>query len=210
MKSDIQQNYAEKLRIVVTELLSELDQNIKLMLAEHSRDGNLGSGDTIKKTMEYISAGNARFYQKALDHLFYLSPEYHQQLESEIQGLAKPAQNSFKQEALQRLKKSTEIARSPNLYERMLPDIESSMATDFAHFQNSLNSAVIALNQQQNPAMSAMTKVLWALEAILLTVSVIISGMWFNDPEGNYEPILVGLGLVIPLIAVGIKLSAKK
>jgi len=28
--------------------------------------------------------------------------------------------------------------------------------------------------------------------------------------NGNYEPILVGLGLIIPLLAIGIKLSAKK
>lgn len=209
MNSDIKQYYAEKLRLVVTELLSELDQNIKLMLAEHSRDGKLGCGDTIRKTMEYISAGNASFYQKALDHFSHLSPKYNHQLELEVQNLAKSVQYSFKQEALQRLKKSTEIARSPNLYERMLPDVESSMATDLANFQNLLNSAVIALNRQQNHAMSPTTKVLWSLEALLLTVSVFISGMWFNDPEGNYEPILVGLGLVMPLIAMGIKLSAK-
>jgi uncharacterized membrane protein YqaE (UPF0057 family) len=34
--------------------------------------------------------------------------------------------------------------------------------------------------------------------------------MWFKDPSGNYEPIIVILALIIPLIAVFIKMGSKR
>ena len=208
MNPEIKQNFSEKLRLVIQELLTNLDQEIKAMLAEHSRDGLIGSGATIKKTMGFIAAGNALLYEKVIKHLGTLNQSYNDQLEAEVQSLAMEAQASFKAESLKRLQKSTEIARNPKLYERMAPEVESSMATDYANFQNSLN--VIVLDLKHKNYMSPVIKGLWYLEGFLLLASMFISGMWFKDPSGNYEPILVGLGFVIPLLAVGIKIGTKK
>lgn len=144
MDPEIRQNYIEKLRLVTLALLDVLDQDIKVMLAEHSSRGLLGSGATIKKTMDFIAKGNARLYQEALDHLRVLNPSFHPQLESEVEDLARVAQETFRRESLTRLKKSTEIARNPRLFERMIPEVEAAMDIDLANFQNSLNAVTLA------------------------------------------------------------------
>ncbi|WP_101757984.1 hypothetical protein [Oceanicoccus sp. KOV_DT_Chl] len=208
MHPEIKENYVEKLRLATLDKIDELENKFKAMLALHSAKGRLGSGDTIKKTMDYIAQGNADLYQVTIDHLQSLKPEFHPQLEHEVQALAKSAQESFKTESLIYFQKSTEHARNPKLYERLLPDVEANMEAELAKFKNSLNAAVLQL--KLNNHMPPFTKFLWGIEAVLLLISMFIAGMWYKEPTGNYEPILVILGLIIPLIAVGIKFGAKK
>lgn len=208
MNPEIKQNFSEKIRLVSKELLDTLDQNIKVMLAEHARDGRLASGATIKRTMNFISTGNTSLYQEIIKYLSTLNLHYNPQLEEEVQRLAKSAQESYKDESLKRLKKSTEIARNPKLYDRMVLEVESPMATDLANFQNTLNAFV--LNLKLKHKISPIEKGLWCLDGLLLLISMFIVSMWFQNPAGNYEPILVGLGLVIPLLTVGIKLGREK
>jgi len=208
MNNELKENFVEKLRLIKSELIVNLNNDYKRMLAEHSRDGLLGSGATIKKTMNFIVLGNANLYTQVIEHLTRLNINYTKNLESDIQILTKSAQEQFKFEALIVFQKSTEIARSPNLYERMLPELESEMASNLAIFQNSLNAAVIELKNKIS--VSPLGKSLWFLEAVLLLSSMFIAGMWYKDPNGNYEPILLGLGLVIPLVGIIIKLSSKK
>ena len=90
----------------------------------------------------------------------------------------------------------------------MLPDVESSMATDLAKFQNDLSAIAVQLKLAHRK--SSTEKILWGLEGLLLLMSMFISGMWYKDPTGNYEPILVVVGLVISFIFLGIKISGKK
>ena len=207
MKQDIEQNYREKLKLVLRDLLESLDKKFKKMLAEHSRDGMLGSGNTIKKTMDFISLENANFYHEVINHMKTLNLQYYPSIETDVRKLAKSVHESFKQECFNRLKKSTEIARNPNLYERMVHTVEESMAEDLANFQTTLNAFVIDLKQQKS--ISSFEKGVWVFEGLLLLVSMFISRMWYKNPEGNYEPILVGLALIIPLIAVWLKFGRK-
>lgn len=207
MNPEIKENFREKLRLVVRDLLESLDKNFKIMLAKHSRDGLLGSGNTIRKTMDFISLENSNFYHELMKHMQTLKLQYYPTIEADVQNLAKNAQISFQNECFKVLKKSTEVARSPNLYERMLPEIESSMAEDLANFQNTLNAFVINLKQQKS--VSKVEKGAWIFEALLLLVSMFFAGMWYQNPTGNYEPVLVGLGLIISLIALWLKLGRK-
>jgi hypothetical protein len=89
----------------------------------------------------------------------------------------------------------------------MIPEVEASMVSDYENFENSLN--VIAINLKNSRTMSVFGKWLWYLEALLLAISLFIAGMWYKNPTGNYEPILVVLALVIPAIAIGIKIFIK-
>lgn len=208
MHPEIKENFREKLRLTVADTISTLDVDIKAMLAKHAAEGMLRSGNTIKKTMDLISEGNARIYQETLQYVSSLNLAYYPEIENDIQGLARSAQESFKTEALPRFKKSTETAGNPQLYEHLLPEIESGMANDLAKFQNQLNAASVHL--KLNNVMSPTEKLLWGIEGLLLLISMFIAGMWYKDPSGNYEPVLVGLGLVIPLLAIGIKFGAKR
>jgi len=207
MHPEIKENFQEKLRLVVDDLIRTLDDDIRAMLAKHSADGRLRSGDTIKRTMEFISEGNYKLFQAVIDHIHSMEISYYQNIENDIQALAISAHESYTSKALPYFKKSTEQANISNLYERMLPDVESSMATDLATFQNSLNTEVVKL--KLSSSMTPLEKLFWGFEAILLLISMLIVGMWIKDPEGNYEPILVGLGIIVSLLPVGIKLSVK-
>jgi hypothetical protein len=207
MHPEIKENYQEKLRLTVAEIISDLGDKFKAMLAKHSAEGMLKSGNTIKRTMDFIAEGNSQLFQETLEYLRSLDLTYYPQLESDIQGLAKTAQESYKTEAFTLLQKSTEHAGNPKLYERMLPDVESSMATDLAKFQNHLNATAVQLKLKHRKSLTE--KFFWGFEGLLILTLMFISGMWYKDSTGNYEPIIVGLGLVIPLIALGIKFSGK-
>lgn len=208
MHPEINENFKEKLRLVVLDLISTLDEDIKAMLAEHSANGLLRSGNTIKRTMYFIAKGNASLYQSVIDYIKELDLTYHPSMEADFQSLASGAQEHYKSECLPRLQKSTEVAGKPSLFERMLPEVESDMATDLAKFHNSLNAAIIQIKLSKH--VPPITKALWGLEAVLLLATMFIAGMWFKDPDGNYEPLIAGLSLAIPLIFVSIKLSARK
>ena len=208
MNPEIKENFEEKLRLANIDIDKILDKQIRTMLAEHSRDGMLGSGNTIRKTMDLIETGSSQLCQTVLDHLCTLTVDYSPMLETEIRAIAKSAHDRYKEVALEKLNKSTVVARSPQLYESMVPKVRSAFATDIANFHNSLNVAVLEL--KQTTTMPIGTKLLWSVEAFLLLSSMFIAGMWYKDPNGNYEPILVGLALVIPLLAIVTKFSAKK
>jgi len=208
MHPEIKENYRELLRLAYQEQISKLDENFQAMLRLHSAKGRLGSGDTIKRTMEFISEGNNRLYQAVLDHLQTLNLEYYPTLEKDFLELVGPSQQLFKTEALSYFRKSTEHAKNPQLYDRLLPDLESDMAKELAKFQNSLNAAT--LQMKQSSQMTPLVKLLWGVEAALLLISMFIAGMWFKDPAGNYEPVLVALGFAVPLMVVVIKYCEKK
>jgi len=208
MTPEMKENFEEKLRLTNIEITKVLDKQIRTMLAEHSRDGMLGSGNTIRKTIDLIEASSSKLYQAVLDHLCTITIDYSPMLETEIRAIAKTAHDSYKEVAFDRLNESAVVARSPQLYERMLPEVKSGFATDMANFHNSLNVAILELKQSSTLPTSA--KIIWSVEAFLMLVSMFIAGMWYQDPNGNYEPIVVGLALVIPLLAVIAKFNAKK
>jgi len=208
MHKEFRENYEEKLRLVVNSLIEDLEQKYKAMLAEHSAKGRLRSGDTIKRTMDFITDLNRIIYKETITHLSVLNLEFSNGLESTIQSIAQHSHLSYKKEALTYLENATTVGGKPQLYERMLPEVEATMSTHAAEFQNSLNAAVMQL--KRNREMSTVIKALWATEATIAMVSLFTAGMWFKDPSGNYEPIIVGLGFVFTLIAIGIKIGAKK
>ena len=208
MHPEIKQNFKEKLSLTTRDQIALLGEKFEEMLRLHAATGRLGSGDTIKRTMEFVAEGNANLYRVGIVHLDALKLEYYPQIEEDVLDLVGAAQEPYKSASLTYFKKSTEHARNPKLYDRLLPDVESEMAAELANFQNTLNATALYLKLSNQ--MSPLVKALWGIEAVLLLASMFIAGMWLKDPTGNYEPVLVGLGLVMPLIAIGIKYSANK
>jgi hypothetical protein len=205
MHPEIMANFQVKMRLVVDDLIRSLDDEIRSMLSMHAAEGRLSSGDTIKRTMGFICEGNTQLFQTVIGHVHAMDISYYQNIEIDIQALATSAQESYKSEAILRFKKATEQANISSLYGRMLPDIESGMAIDLAEFQNSLNAEVVKL--KHSASMSPLKKWLWGFEALLLLISMLVVGMWLKDQEGNYEPVLVGLGIIVSLLPLGIKLG---
>jgi len=207
MNAEQAEKFSKKVNLVSREISDNLELEFDSMLAEHSRDGKLASGATIKRTMGFIASGNANLYLAVNDHLEKLNLQYYPKIEGDVKELAIAVQVQYKNKSLEKLKKSAAIAGKSKLYERMIPEVEASMVSDYENFENSLN--VIAINLKNSRTMSVFGKWLWYLEALLLAISLFIAGMWYKNPTGNYEPILVVLALVIPAIAIGIKTFIK-
>lgn len=208
MDNQIRENFDEKLRLIHGELISSLDSSFEAMLRTHSAKGLLRSGNTIKATMELISKITSTLYSEVILHLEALNLKYYSALESDILLLANESFSKLKKELIVKFKKSTEMAGNPDLFDRMLPEVENEMAKHLATFRNRLN--LQALELKRKTTKSPVEKILWALEVAIILASMFIAGMWFKDPQGNYEPILVGLGLVTPLIYLGIRRAAKQ
>lgn len=200
MHPEIEENLKEKLRLLVSDLILSVEDKIRLMMAEHSANGMLRSGNTIKRTMDYISEGNKLLYKESINYLHEVSLTYHSELELKIQKLVKVAHESYKKEVLVQLQTSTNIAGKPDLYQRMLPEIETGMASNLAKFQNELN--LISEKLRRNNEASHLKIAMWAIEGVLLLASVSIACMWYKEPSGNYEPILFGIGCIMSLIPI--------
>jgi hypothetical protein len=198
MNLELRQNFEEKLRIFLINTTQAINVDFDSMLKKHAAESQLRSGNTIKQTMNMISDYDSKIYLEVISHMKALNLKFYSDIEADLLELAKDAISLFKKEALIKLEKSTEMAGRPELFQRMLPDVERDLANNLATFQNSLNLAVIELKEQTTT--SPFEKGLWLFEAILFIALIFISGMWFIEPNGNYEPIMAGLSLVIPFI----------
>jgi len=197
MKAEIKQNFEEKLRLLNSQLLNSLDASIKIMMAEHARDGMVMSGNTIKRTIDFITAENSNFYHEITKHLETLKPDYYHSLESDIIQLTASAQKAFKSEALQRLSKTINLIGKQDLYSRMVSDVEGTMANQLAIFQNNLNAAVLNIKPNNK---SPLKIVLWCFEAVFIIALVFVFAMQSKNPNGNYGAAFITLGIIIPLI----------
>ncbi|MEQ3515642.1 hypothetical protein ABMY35_20180 [Pseudoalteromonas sp. BZB3] len=208
MNFDFKKNFEEKIRLILIDSTSSLDEQFELMLRKHAADGMLRSGNTIKQTMNMIAEFTTKIYSEILSYIDTLNLKYDSSLENDISKLAQDAQKQFKVESIAKLEKSTEVAGNPKLFERMLPDVEAEMANNLAIFQNNLNAKVLDL--KENTIKSPIEKSLWVVEFMFLAISIFIAGMWFKDPEGNYEPFLVGLTSAMLLTLLIIKRIGKQ
>jgi hypothetical protein len=208
MNIDSKQNFEEKIRLILIESTSTLEAKFKLMINKHAATGLLRSGTTIKETMNMISELTAKVYSEVLSYIDALNLKYYSSLEADISKLASDAQQKFKIETIAIFRKSTELVGKPKLFERMLPEVEAELANNLAIFQNNLNAKTLEL--KEHTVKSPIERVLWVVEFIFLAISIFVSGMWFNDPSGNYEPFLVGLLSVMSLILLIIKRMGKQ
>jgi hypothetical protein len=208
MNIDSKQNFEEKIRLILIDSTFTLEEKFELMLRKHAADGLLRSGNTIKETMNMIAELTAKIYSEILSYIDVLNLKYYSSLEGDISKLAQDAQKQFKIETIAKLEKSTEMAGNPKLFERMLPDVEAEMANNLAIFQNNLNSKVLDL--KQSTAKSPVEITLWVVEFVFLVITIFLAGMWFKDPDGNYEPFIVGLTSAMLLILLIIKRVGKQ
>ena len=203
MNIDSKQNFEEKIRLILIESTSTLEDEFRLMLNKHTAIGLLHSGITIKETMNIIAELTVKIYSEVLSYIDALNLKYHSSLEGDISKLASDAQQKFKIETIAKFEKSVELAGNPKLLERMLPEVEAEMANNLAIFQNNLNAKTLEL--KQHTVKSPIEIALWVVEFIFLVTSIFVSGMWFNDSSGNYEPFLVGLVSIMSLILLIIR-----
>lgn len=208
MHADLKQNLQEKIDLVSHDLLIELDQKIKAMTADHASKGLLRSGLTVRRVMDFISEGNVRLHYEVLSHFDELKPKYGRKLEADVVSLVAAAQENLESEASERLKDIVEKIGMPDLYERVLPDVEATMVAAYSKFNNALNTKILDLKfKSKKPPMAIC---LWLLEASLALTSLYVIYLWINDPSGDYQSILAGIAGLVALVGVGLKFSKER
>ncbi|MBT4492464.1 MAG: hypothetical protein HOC70_04410 [Gammaproteobacteria bacterium] len=208
MDSKLELSLRAKSELLREDILNSLDDSIREMAANHARDGKLGSGDTIAKTMEFIRESDQEFYHEMHEHLVSLPFRYDELLLAQLLQLIDDIHIQLAEELKKRLKKSAELARAENLYERMLPEVENTLELEAKFFANAVE--VYLHNLAASGTDSASRQVFWASELVLIAICIFLAGMWFKDPTGNYEPIILGLGFVVSLLAVDYRVAYAK
>lgn len=200
MDSELTKNFERKINHSIELILQSLDEEFESMLRTHSSKGLLRSGNTISSAMDLAGKLLEKYFVQAIEHINYLQFSYSDNLETDISKLVHNASEPLKEQLLVKFRKSTEVAGKPNLYERLLPELNQSFQQIQSAFEISLNSNVLLLKAAQKR--STLEKGLWLLELTILLCLFFIGGMWFNDPNGNYEPLFVTLLLVMPTIGL--------
>jgi len=208
MNPKILKNFEENLRIESRSLLQDLDFNIDRMFAEHARDGKLRSGSTIKCGMDYVAEASSNLFKLSIDFVSKGFPSLTSDSEQVISGTVSRVHNTLLKKALEQFRKCCKVSGKPDLYDRMLPELETQIAAGKARFLNELNLAIVESGLQKEVPL--FDKASWIVELLLTIISIFIAGMWFANPEGNYEPLLVVLALVITLNGIIIKLRWSK
>jgi hypothetical protein len=208
MNIDCKQNFEEKIRLILIDSTFTLEDKYDLMVTKYAAHDLLRSGGMTKETMTIIAEVNTKVYSEILSYIDALNLTYSSSLENDISELAQYAQKQFKTESIAKLEKCTEMVGNPKSFEKILPEVEAEMASSYAIFKNNLNAKVLYL--KQTTVKSPVERALWALEIICLVVTIFVSGMWFNNPDGNYEPLIVCLTAVMILIPLIIRRIGKQ
>lgn len=208
MKNEFRVNFEEKLRLLSDELVISFESDFEALLSRHSAEGMLRSGKTIKATMKLISKLDRKLYTEVILYIDSIKLEYYSSLEVEFSNLVESAKKCIEPKVLIVFQKCTTIAGKPELYERFLLDIVADNSAQKANFHNQLSLKVTELKNVQTK--SSIEKGLWVFEILVMVSLIFISGMWFNDPDGNYEPLIIGLSFLLPLIYLLIRRTSKQ
>ncbi len=152
MDQSLIKNLQGRVDVLKGELIDDLDKNIERMKAEHSSKGLLRSGATIKKVMEGINNLVDSYYSDIFGHLKSLPLQVYPALEESLKQKIDEGISSILPLANDRLSAITSFVQKPELYERMLPDVETENSKIKLRFENDLNAYLIDLlnAQEQN------------------------------------------------------------
>ena len=203
MNAQTKEKFVEKGRILTSQHIAHLSDEYRKMSFEQSRRGMLGSGSTIDVTTKLISVESKSLYSNILEYVAEAPLQPSENLEGQIAKISEEIHEKFCQEALPFFQKSVEQTRKPELFDRMLPDLESKLAKNRADFQNRLNLLVQKINDQSGRDKAII--ILWGVEFTLLALTIFIAGMWYQKPDENYEPLLVLLASLAAITGLIIK-----
>ena len=146
MDQSLIKNIQGRISILKSELIDDLDQNINRMKAEHSAKGLLRSGASIKKVMEEINTLVDSYYSDILEHLKSLPLKTSSSLAGTLNREVEEGLSVITPLANERLSAITILVQKPDLYERILPDVEGENLKIKNRFENNLDAFLIDLS----------------------------------------------------------------
>lgn len=207
MNNEQEEAYSESLRLLLVRALEWIKQEQKRIPAEQSAKGELRSGNTIKRLMTSIHESHAKLYVEAINAAKKSFPSYSPSILDTIIEAVDTILTQFENKVTNDFDKSCEAFGRKGIFERIEEDFKGEFITNRAEFRNDLQNYLIQF--KNNEEKGRAPKVLIWIEVILLVAMALVAGMWFKDPEGNYEPLLIILGLPLSAIAVILKIRTK-
>ncbi len=190
MDQSLVENIQGRIDILKIELVDDLDSNIKRMKAEHLAKGLLRSGATVKRVMEEINNLVDKYYSDIFQHIKSYPLMFSSGLEEQLQEKVDKGLSSITPLVYERLSTITSFVQKPDLYERMLPEVEEENSKLKKRFENNLNAFCIELSKSNE----SNTKP-WEEETLKL---------WRFATKGKRKVLtlpLVALFILIPAIA---------
>ena len=148
METNTLNNIKDRVSILQTDLLSELDSEIHKMKAEHAAKGLLRSGNTIKFVMNDIARIVEKYHSELLLHIKSLSLTLTPALENDILEIVNEKLSDIKISAYTRLNDTASFVGKPDLYEKVLPEVEAEVNKSSQRFKNLLNGLSIELSNK--------------------------------------------------------------
>ena len=179
-------NLEAKLEILGKNLISDLDDAIDKIKAEHAAKGRLKSGATIKRVMREIQDTVSRWYQYQVEHFQKLPFEYSKGLESSIFDLTNGKTEKIVKNAFSRLADVTKLIGQDGLYNRVVGDVQTEFDQSKERFENEISAIVIGLKNKQK--LSKGDKASLAMEKgnIMATASLSGKTTW-DEIQKEYD-----------------------
>ncbi|MGH8563485.1 MAG: hypothetical protein ACREXW_05115 [Gammaproteobacteria bacterium] len=198
--ADCLENLRGKVTLHVGQQLGQLDDEIQSITNRNASKGMLQSGATIKEVMRACSEqmeARVSFMTTAVQQL---PLDYTEDLRDSLRSLIHyylPQDLGYISE---RLDKIVRLAGDEKLVDRVTDDVKANREVAIKRLENEIDQYLIRLKKAAK--LSTMDKVMFFVEAVALLGTVFLAGRWSVDPSGNYEPYIVTLGVLVPLLEV--------
>lgn len=179
-------NVEDKIGLLDDELISELDDSIRIMKADHSAKGLLKSGNTIKFVMDEINSTIEKYHFEIIKHIRSLPFSHSEKFEATVSEVVIDGFNRISVNAYKRLEEIATFAGRVELYERMLPEVMAEDRKSQERFKNSLNACSLELHNELNKESKP-----WEVELVKL---------WRYVTRGRRKTLTIPLLLVLIII----------
>jgi hypothetical protein len=193
--------FEDKLGLQVKDQLDQLDDDIRALKAQRAAIGSLRSGATIKQVARLCSEILASRVQHIASNLSILPFDYSSNLGEDIWKIALRHFPEDLGELKGRLEDVIRLAGGEHAQEQIINEVKEVNRTEINRLRNQLDQFLLSLKTSRK--FSALDKVMLGAEAICLLTTAFLAGKWSSDPSGNYEPYIIIVGVVVPLLEIG-------
>ncbi len=195
------ENLAKRLEVKDIALHDALRGKIKAIERTNAGKGMLKSGRTIKEVMhecETILNQKTDFIAKEVGNLpFKPSKDLFEQIVSTAKTIFPEDLGEMQGELKQVVQLATGSERA---LEAALTGVEKARKKSVADMETRIQQHVISIDIKNG--FSNLDKLAIGLEAVSMVIIVFLAGKWSVDPQGNYEPYIVILGVLTPIIEI--------
>jgi hypothetical protein len=199
-------NLENKLQLELKSQILELDSAINAIKTSNAAKGALQSSATIKMVLSTCKDTMERRSTIVFDGIKSLPFEYSRDLYKKLVALSEKYFDEDVEEFKERVRKIATMANGERFIDRYLHNLFESNRDALDKLKNNLETHCIQL---KNQGLSKLDKVLLVIEGICLLATAFLAGQWSMNPKGNFEPYIVIIGVLVPLIELSRRIYKK-